>query len=134
MQRSVETNPTDAIGKAKELIESCCKTILEENSVAVDEGWEIPRLIKETTSLLNLVPSNINNTVVEEAVKKLIGNLSQMPYQLATIRNKMGTGHGKSNSFAGLDSKHAKLAVGSASTLCWFLWEAHEEMKARKSV
>jgi len=130
MQKSVETNPTDAIGKAKELVESCCKTILEENNVNVDEGWEIPRLIKETTDILDMLPKGVNNSVVEEATKRLLGNLSQMPHQLATIRNKMGTGHGRSNSFSGLDARHAKLAVGSASTLCWFLWETHEEMKA----
>ncbi len=129
MQKSVDINPADAIGKAKELVESCCKTILEENSIIVDDGWEIPKLIKETTAVLELLPKNVDNQAVEDAIKKLVGNLSQMTYQLATIRNKMGTGHGKSNSFTGLDSKHAKLAVGSASTLCWFLWETHEEMK-----
>ncbi len=32
-------NPTEAIGKAKELIESCCKTILENNSVSIDKKW-----------------------------------------------------------------------------------------------
>lgn len=132
MQKSVETNPTDAIGKSKELVESCCKTILEENNVAVDESWEIPRLIKETTTILDMLPLSVNNTIVEDATKKLLGNLSQIPQQLATIRNKMGTGHGRANSFSGLEPRHAKLAVGSASTLCWFLWETYEEMKKSK--
>lgn len=127
MQKSVEMNPTDAIGKAKELVESCCKTILEENCLTVDEGWEIPRLIKETTCILDILPESVSNSIVEDATKKLIGNLSQMPYQLATIRNKMGSGHGKANSFSGLEPRHAKLAVGAASALCWFLWETYEE-------
>lgn len=129
MQRSVESNPADAIGKAKELVESCCKTILEEHGVIFDEGWEIPKLVKETISILKILPATVNNVIVEEALKKLVGNLSQMPQQLATIRNKMGTGHGRANSFSGLEPRHAKLAVGSAATLCWFLWETHEEMK-----
>lgn len=129
MQKSVETNPTDAIGKAKELIESCCKTILEESNVIVDEGWEIPRLLKETTTVIDVMPAGLQNITVEDAVKKLLGNLSQMPFQLATIRNKMGSGHGKSNSFIGLEPRHAKLAVGSASSLCWFLWESYQDKK-----
>lgn len=129
MQRSVDSNPGDAIGKAKELIESCCKTILEEKAIPIDEGWEIPRLLKETTSILELMPEGVQNAIVDDAVKKLLGNLSQMPFQLATIRNKMGTGHGKANSFTGLESRHAKLAVGSASTLCWFLWESFQAQK-----
>lgn len=127
MQNSVDSNPGDAIGKAKELIESCCKTILEDSGNVVDEGWEIPKLLKATTSILDLMPTGIQNSTVDDAVKKLLSNLSQIPFQLATIRNKMGTGHGKANSFTGLEPRHAKLAVGSASTLCWFLWESYQQ-------
>ena len=131
MQKSMESNPGDAVGKAKELIESCCKTILEERGVAVDEEWEIPKLLKETTSRLDLLPTGVENAKVDEAVKRLLGNLSQMTFQLATMRNKMGTGHGKANSFIGLEPRHAKLAVGSASTLCWFLWESYQQGKSK---
>lgn len=38
LSRMRTENPTEAIGKAKELIESCCKTILEEQGVSVDKG------------------------------------------------------------------------------------------------
>ena len=127
MQKSVDSNPTDAIGKAKELIESCCKTILEESRVPIDEGWEIPRLLKETMTILDVLPSGLQNVTVDDAIKKLLGNLSQLPLQLATIRNKMGTGHGRADSFIGLEPRHAKLAVGAASALCWFLWETHQK-------
>ena len=126
MQKSVESNPADAIGKAKELIESCCKTILEGSIVTVDEGWEMPRLLKETIMVVDIMPAGLQNETVEDAMKKLLGNLSQMPFQIATIRNKMGTGHGKADSFTGLEPRHAKLAVGAASTLCWFLWESFQ--------
>jgi len=131
MEKSIETNPADAIGKAKELIESCCKTILEEQGITVDEGWEIPKLIKETMTVLDhdILPAGLQNQLVDEAEKRLLGNLSQLPQQLATIRNKMGTGHGRSNSFTGLEPRHARLAVGSASSLCGFLWETHQRNK-----
>lgn len=128
MLSEVDTNPTDAIGKAKELIESCCKTILEDNGVIVDEEWNVPKLLKETTTVLNdkILPAGVNNQLVDDAVKKLVGNLSQVGFQLATIRNKMGTGHGRSDNFKGLEPRHARLAVGASSTLCWFLWETHK--------
>ena len=84
MQQSVDNNPTDAIGKAKELIESCCKTILEDKNVTVDEGWEIPRLLKETMAVVDVLPTGLQNAIVEDAVKKLLGNLSQMPFQIAS--------------------------------------------------
>ncbi len=77
-------------------------------------------------TIVDVLPAGLQNATVEDAVKKLLGNLSQMPFQIATIRNKMGTGHGKADSFTGLEPRHAKLVVGSASTLCWFLWESYQ--------
>ena len=41
MLKMQSENPTDAIGKAKELIESCCKTILDNKGVAWDKNWDI---------------------------------------------------------------------------------------------
>ena len=76
-------------------------------------------------AVIDVLLAGLQNETVEDAVKKLLGNLSQMPFQIATIRNKMGTGHGKADSFVGLETRHAKLVVGSASTLCWFLWESY---------
>ncbi len=40
-----------------------------------------------------------------------------------------GTGHGQHGSSSGLTTRHAKLAVGAASTLAVFLFETHEQTK-----
>jgi hypothetical protein len=42
-------NPTDAIGKANELIESCCKTILENEQIAWDKNWDMSKLTGRNT-------------------------------------------------------------------------------------
>lgn len=128
MQSSIETNPTDAIGKAKELIESCCKTILEKKGVPIDPNWDVPRLTKETCSVLNLLPNNVDNSVQgAETVRRILGNLVSLPHGLAELRNPYGTGHGRSSSFVSLTPKHARLAVGAATSACWFLWETYQE-------
>ena len=54
MLKMQSENPTDAIGKAKELIESCCKTILDNKGVAWDKNWNMGKLTGETLNLLNL--------------------------------------------------------------------------------
>lgn len=128
MQNSIETNPTDAIGKAKELVESCCKTILDKKGVSVDSNWDVPRLTKETCSVLNLLPNNVDNSVQgAETIRRILGNLVSLPHGLAELRNPYGTGHGRSNSFVALTPKHARLAVGAATSACWFLWETYQE-------
>ena len=43
------------------------------------------------------------------------------------IAHRLDTGHGKAAGAKGLSSRHAKLAVGSASTLAVFLAETHNE-------
>ena len=67
---------TDAIGKAKELIESCCKTILDNKGVAWDKNWNMGKLTGETLNLLNLTPESISkNDPVSENIKAVLGNL-----------------------------------------------------------
>ena len=128
MQNSIDTNPTDAIGKAKELVESCCKTILEKSGVTIDSSWDVPRLTKETCSVLNLLPDNVDNSEQGAGtIRRILGNLSSLPQGLAELRNPYGTGHGRSSSFVALAPKHARLAVGAATSVCWFLWETYQD-------
>ena len=120
-------NPTDAIGKAKELIESCCKTILDNKNVSWDKNWDMSNLTGETLNLLNLTPKAIPDTdPVSENIKAVLGNLRGITTKLAEIRNPYGSGHGKSASFTGLEIRHAKLAVGCSITVVTFLWDTYE--------
>ncbi|MDR1358549.1 MAG: abortive infection family protein [Coriobacteriales bacterium] len=45
---------------------------------------------------------------------------------IAELRNLYGSGHGKSASYKGLTTLHAKLAVGSNITLVNYLWDTYE--------
>lgn len=127
MLRMQNENPTDAIGKAKELIESCCKTILDNKGVAWNKNWDMSKLTGETLKLLNLTPKNIpDSDPVSENIKAVLGNLRGITTKLAEIRNPYGSGHGKSASFTGLEIRHAKLAVGCSITFVTFLWDTYE--------
>lgn len=127
MLKMQSENPTDAIGKAKELIESCCKTILDNKGVAWDKNWDMSKLTGETLSLLNLTPKSIADTdPVSENIKAVLGNLRGISTKLAEIRNPYGSGHGKSASFTGVETRHAKLAVGCSITFVTFLWDTYE--------
>lgn len=128
MLKMQSENPTEAIGKAKELIESCCKTILEDNNVQWDKNWDVGKLTGETMKLLKLMPDNIPETVAAASeMKALLGNLRAIATNMAALRNPYGSGHGKSASYKGLEERHAKLAVGSSITFVTFLLETHEK-------
>jgi len=130
MEDSVETDPSLAIGTAKELIETCCKTILAVRGVAISGTPDIPTLTKATLKELNLVPEGVPNAARgADVIKRLLSNLSTVGHGLAELRGLYGTGHGQHGSTAGLTTRHAKLAVGAASTLAVFLFETHEQTK-----
>ncbi|MFH0809424.1 MAG: abortive infection family protein [Pseudomonadota bacterium] len=128
MEAAVHNEPDLAIGTAKELVETCCKTILSERSIVVPKNYDFPRLVRLTVKELKLTPSDIpDKAKAAETIRVLLSNLATITNGIAELRNKYGTGHGKKASSKGLEPRHAKLAVGAASTLAVFLVETHRE-------
>lgn len=128
MESAVEVDPSLAIGIAKELIETCCKTILAERGKPVVGTPNIPTLTKETLKELKLVPEGIPDAARgSDVIKRLLSNLGTIGNNLAKLRTLYGTGHGKHGKVSGLTPRHAKLAVGAAVTLATFLFETHRD-------
>ena len=130
MVKMKNKDTTNAIGMAKELIESCCMTVLDELGIPYTKNDDVPQLADKTLTALNLLPSNVQPTDRgADAIKAVLGNLRAIPTKLAEIRNPFGSGHGKSASFQGLEVRHAKLAVGSSITFVDFIWSTYESTK-----
>lgn len=128
MEAAVINDPGLAIGTAKELVETCCKTILTDRKILFSKNADLPELVKLTSKELELTPNDIPEKVkAGETIKRLLSNLATITHGVAELRNHYGTGHGKAAGAKGLQSRHAKLAVGAASTLAVFLTETHNE-------
>lgn len=131
MLDSVKDNPYDAIGKAKELLESCCKTILIKKGIEPQTNWQLAKLMKITTKNLKLTPEDIDDSKkASEIIKQILGNLGSIAQGLAELRNSYGSGHGKNSRFKGLNERHANLAVGSAVTAVRLLWDTFKEQSS----
>lgn len=132
MEMAIENHPTDAIGKAKELLESCFKSILEAQGEVIDKKWDVPTLSKKTFKYLKITPEDISDEALAfDVIKKILGNLSAISVGIAELRNPFGTGHGKNIGYKGLAPRHARLAVRSAVTVVQFIWETYEEQKEK---
>lgn len=128
MKLAVNTDPGLAIGTAKELIESTCKTILGERKVQFNSDADIAELVKITRKTLGLVPESIADSAKGvEVIRRILSNLGSVAQGLAELRNLYGTGHGKHGSSQGLAPRHARLAIGAAATLTTFFFETHNE-------
>ena len=108
MLKMQNENSTEAIGKSKEFIESCCKTILEESQATIDKDWNVSQLVKATMKLLEISTDNVDESTSESrTVKAILGNLHGVAGNIAELRNAYGSGHGKSASYKGLTVRHA---------------------------
>ena len=96
LESSIETDPSLAIGTAKELIETCCKTILAERGKPVDGTPDVSTLAKQTMKELRLIPEGIPDSARgSDVIKRLLSNLGTIGNGLAELRGLYGTGHGK---------------------------------------
>ncbi|BAU67170.1 hypothetical protein STA3757_45800 [Stanieria sp. NIES-3757] len=134
METAINQDPELAIGTAKELVETCCKSILHECNISFSKSDDLPKLVKNTVQQLELTPDNIpDKAKASDTIKRLLSNLASITQGVAELRNHYGTGHGKLSANKGLQPRHAKLAVGAASTLAVFLTETHRVKKPNKS-
>ena len=134
IEESIEDDPALAIGSAKELVETTCKTILNETGANFDSAWDVPKLVKETLKQLKLAPEDVRSPTSEnenakkavEAMRQMLQNLGAIAGRLAELRNAVGTGHGPDGRVRGPRPRHARLAVHAAAALITFMFETHE--------
>lgn len=129
MESAVDSDPDLAIGTAKELLESMCKTILNERGKKYDEkNDDLPKLVYLTVSELRSGETSFGKET-EEMLKKIFGSLSTLVQTIGELRNLHGTGHGKDGKKASAPHEYAILAENSASTIAFFLYRLHEKTK-----
>lgn len=126
IEKSISDDTSLAIGTAKELVETCCKTILDASGEAGYGRLDIIQLVKRTMKNLQLLPEDVPETAKgTKTIKAVLGNLAMISQGMAELRNLYGTGHGKHANHKRLPARHARLAVGAATTLASFLFETH---------
>ncbi len=132
LEAAVERDPTLAIGTAKDLVETCCKTILKKRGIAVSPKADLPKLTKLLAKELNLVPEGISDEAKgAETIRLILRNLAALTQYLAELRGLYGSGHGRDGHHRGLEPRHARLAVGSAVAFIDFVTATHYQRPPR---
>ena len=118
MNEAIRKDTDLAIGTAKELLETTCKSILKQKAVVVDSNWTLPQLLKVTTNALDFTPKEAANPEsAERSIKQILGGISSIVHGVSELRNSYGTGHGKDADFKALEAKYAKLLVAVVSEI-----------------
>ncbi|WP_237059633.1 abortive infection family protein [Loktanella sp. M215] len=126
LERIGDSEPGEAIALAKEIVESCCKLILDDRRVEYSEKAEIPELLKLLRNEIKIMTDGIDESA--RGANEIIGiltSLGNIAHSLAPLRNAYGKGHGRGREFKGLQPRHARLAIGAASTFVDFVLDRH---------
>lgn len=133
LENAVDRDPALAIGTAKELVETCCKSILSKRGVSVARNDDLPKLTKALAKELKLVPEGISDEAKgATTIRLILQNLSVMTQHLAELRGLYGSGHGRDGKHRGLEPRHARLAVGAAVAFIDFVTETYHQRYATK--
>ena len=123
-------DPGGAITAARTLLESTCKTILDEMGVEYDDGDDLPKLYRTTATALTLAPDQHS----EPLFKQVLGGCKSVVEGLGAIRNRLGDAHGKWKKGPKVSARHAELAVNLAGGMATFLVQTWADRQKKKRV
>ena len=129
IENALESIPDFAFDLSKTLVESVCKTVLADIGQPADPNWDAPKLLRETTNRLNLLPRNHPNPAkARDSVEKTIRGMLQTIQGLCELRNSYGmASHGRDVFSTRLDFRQATLAAQAAETIVSFLYRIHRD-------
>lgn len=115
--RRSEDDPALMLGTAKEMLESAAKYVLEETGATVSDRADFGALLYLARERLSIRPEDIASTEPESAaVKKILGAAWTIAEQANHLRNKEGTGHGRTLP-TGVSPDVAELVVREACSV-----------------
>jgi hypothetical protein len=127
LERAVAENPGLAFDLAKFIVESTCKTILNERQIGFDKNDNLPKLFKAVTTNVPMLPVEASGEA--EARRKLLQTLNGLHTALqgvCELRNTCGfVSHGSEGQRPAMEGVQAILAAQAADAIVGFLFAAH---------
>ena len=133
IENSLLSVPDFAFDLSKTLVESVCKTVLADIGQPADPNWDAPKLLKETTNRMTLLPRDHPDPAkASDSVAKTVRGLLQTIQGLCELRNGYGmASHGRDGFAARLGLRQATLAAQAADTIVSFLYRIHRDALAQ---
>lgn len=129
IERAVVENPGLAFDLAKTLIESTCRAVLGERSVAYAATDDLPKLFKSATQTLPLLPATASDAVeVRKSLAQTLAGLSTAIQGICELRNRCGfASHGPGAPRPVMEAVQALLAAEAADAIVGFLHRVHRQ-------
>lgn len=129
IRNGIQNDPEQALGSAKELLESVLKAIVGLEGERT--GGDMHALLRSARRKLEL-DTDQKNPTGRETIKRTLSSLVQIVVGVAKVRNLYGTGHGRYKSKE-LEIAHVRLMVSAAAAVATFLIEISSERQESSS-
>ena len=132
IRKGLHGDPAQAIGSAKELLETTLKAILGLHGTGPETKLDIPELVKKVNVKLGLDAASVDASQPGAGPRrKVLGSLAHIVNSTSELRNAgLGTGHGISQGPV-LDLPTARMVVSAAVTVAAFYVEAYAALEQR---
>ena len=129
IEQAVVENPGLAFDLARTLIESTCRTVLEERSVAYAAADDLPQLFRSATRYLPFLPATASDAVeVRNSLGRTLGGLNTAIQGICELRNRCGfASHGSGDPRPVMEAVQALLAAEAADSIVGFLHRVHRQ-------
>jgi len=118
-----ESDPAGGLTAACSIVESMCKTYLDDNNIARPNDESVKHVWKAVASHIGFDPAALE----DDDLKRILRGLSSVVDGLGSLRTHAGTAHGRGRLKYRVRPRHARLAINSAHTLVTFLIETQRE-------
>lgn len=128
--RNVEGNPREAISAACNILESVCKTYID------DEGLEMPSKKQDLQSVWNVVRKDLGfdpSSIEDRDLQEILSGLFAVVNGIGALRTHGSSAHGAGRLRYRLQPRHARLAVHAAHTLAAFIIEFWDNKRSRET-
>jgi hypothetical protein len=129
LELAVAENPGLAFDLAKTLVESVCRAVLGERSIAFDEADDLPKLFKTASNHLPFLPASASGAAeTRKSLAQTLNGLSTAIQGICELRNQCGfASHGSGAPRPAMESVQALLAAEAADTIVGFLHRVHRQ-------
>ena len=129
LERAVTENPGLAFDLAKTLIESICRTVLVERSIAYETAEDLPKLFRKVSTCLPFLPSTARDSAkVRKSLAQTLRGLNSAIQGVCELRNQCGfASHGAGERRPAMEAVQALLAAETADTIVGFIHRVHRQ-------
>lgn len=129
LELAVAENPGLAFDLARTLVESVCRAVLGDRSIAFDEADDLPKLFKTASNHLPFLPASASDAgETRKSLARTLNGLSTAIQGICELRNRCGfASHGSGMPRPAMESVQALLAAEAADTIVGFLHRVHRQ-------